>query len=49
MFLDVIAVPMIAMVAAVYIILPAALVALAVFLTVRIIRRLKKKNKEDNT
>lgn len=49
MLLDVIAGPMIAMVAAVSIILPAALVALAVLLTVRIIRRLKKNNKEDNT
>lgn len=49
MFLDVIAGPMTALVAGVYIILPAALIALVVFLTARLIKRLKKTNGEDKS
>lgn len=47
-FLDVIAGPMIAMLAGIYIILPLALVALVVFITVKLVKKLKNKHKEDN-
>lgn len=49
LFLDVIAGPMIAMLAAVYVVLPALLIALVCFITVKLIRRLKNKHKEDET
>ena len=47
--LDVIAGPMIAMIAGIYIVLPALLIALVVFLTVKLIKKLKNKHKEDET
>ena len=48
LFLDVIAGPMIAIVAGVYIILPALLIGLVVFLTARLIEKIKSR-KEDET
>lgn len=47
-FLDVMVGPMIAMLAGVYIVLPALLIALVVFITVKLIRKLKNKHKEDD-
>ena len=47
MFLDVIAGPMIAMLAGIYIVLPLLLIALVVFITVRLVKKLKNKKKED--
>jgi len=49
LFLDVMAGPMIAMLAGIYIILPALLIALVVFLTVKLIKKLKNKHKEEET
>lgn len=48
MFLDVIAGPMIAMLAGVYIVLPALLIALVVFITVKLVKKLKNKHKEED-
>lgn len=48
MFLDVIAGPMIAMLAGIYIILPALLIALVVFITVKLVKKLKNKHKEED-
>lgn len=47
LFLDVMMGPMIAMLAGIYIVLPALLIALVVFITVRLIKKLKNKHKED--
>lgn len=47
MFLDVIAGPMIAMVVGLYLVLPALLVGLVIFLTVKLIKKLKNKHRED--
>lgn len=49
MFLDVIAGPMIAMIAGIYIVLPAVLIFLVSILTVKLIKHLKSKHKEDET
>jgi len=49
LFLDVMAGPMIAMLAGIYIILPALLIALVVFLTVKLIKKLKNKHKEEES
>lgn len=49
LFLDVMAGPMIAMLAGIYIVLPALLIALVVFLTIKLIKKLKRKHKEDET
>jgi len=46
---DVIAGPMIAIIAGVYVVLPLLLVALVLFITIRLIRKLKQKHKEDET
>ena len=48
MFLDVIAGPMIAMLAGIYIVLPALLIALVVFITVKLVKKLKNKHKEED-
>lgn len=49
MFLDVIAGPMIAMVVGIYLVLPAILVGLVIFLTVKLIKHLKSKHQEDES
>ena len=49
LFLDVIAGPVIAIVVGVYIILPIALIALVMFLTGKLIQKLKHKHKEEET
>lgn len=44
---DVIAGPMIAMIAGIYVVLPLLLVALVIFITVRLIRKLKEKHNDN--
>ena len=45
---DVIAGPMILMVAGIYFVLPLLLVALVILITLRLIRKIKQKHKEEN-
>ena len=49
LFLDVLAGPMIAMIAGIYIVLPALLIALVVWITIKLVRKIKHKHKEDET
>lgn len=49
MVLDVIAGPMIAMIAGIYIVLPAILILLVSILTIKLIKHIKSNHKEDET
>lgn len=48
MLLDVIAGPMIAIAAGIYIVLPLGLIALMIWITVKLIKKIKSDHKEDS-